>query len=118
VVTVKWACGAVRNAAERATKVGMGGGAVSLAALRGAGRMAAWRTHAYGAAELRLEAARVPPLRAPDHVLVRVHAASINPLDVAMLGQRPNVYTASITRTSRSSGRNRSNSAIIGSAYL
>lgn len=57
-------------------------------ALRGAGRMAAWRAHAYarGAAELRLEAARVPALRAPDHVLVRVHAASINPLDVAMLG--------------------------------
>lgn len=44
--------------------------------------------HAYGAgaAELRLERVRVPPLRAPDHVLVRVHAASLNPLDCAMIG--------------------------------
>lgn len=51
--------------------------------------MAAWRAHAYGSglAELQLEAARVPPLRAPDDVLVRVAAASINPLDVAMLGE-------------------------------
>ncbi|XP_059050677.1 reticulon-4-interacting protein 1 homolog, mitochondrial [Achroia grisella] len=55
--------------------------------VRGAGRMAAWRLHAYGAPHgLRLEAARVPPLRAPDELLVRVHAASLNPLDVAMIG--------------------------------
>lgn len=55
------------------------------------GRMRAWRAHAYGpaAAELRLERARVPPLRAPDHVLVRVRAASLNPIDLAMLGQHP-----------------------------
>ncbi|XP_045766371.1 reticulon-4-interacting protein 1 homolog, mitochondrial [Maniola jurtina] len=52
-----------------------------------AARMSAWRVHAYGArAELRLESARVPPLRAPHHVLVRVGAASVNPLDVAMIG--------------------------------
>lgn len=53
-----------------------------------AGRMRAWRVHAYsaGTEELRLESARVPPLRAPDQLLVRVHTASINPLDVAMLG--------------------------------
>ncbi|CAH2039955.1 unnamed protein product, partial [Iphiclides podalirius] len=57
------------------------------AALAGAARMAAWRAHCYGPpAELRLEEARVPPLRAPDQLLVRVHAASINPIDVAMLG--------------------------------
>ncbi|XP_028160552.1 reticulon-4-interacting protein 1 homolog, mitochondrial [Ostrinia furnacalis] len=61
--------------------------APALGAVRGAGRMAAWRAHAYGALdELRLEAARVPALRAPDDVLVRVAASSINPLDVAMLG--------------------------------
>ncbi|KAL4719327.1 hypothetical protein ACJJTC_016543 [Scirpophaga incertulas] len=56
---------------------------------RVAGRMAAWRAHAYGApaAELRLEAARVPPLTAPDHLLVHVRAASLNPLDRAMLGE-------------------------------
>ncbi|CAH0729420.1 unnamed protein product, partial [Brenthis ino] len=51
-----------------------------------AGRMQAWRVHAYGAGELRLESARVPALRAPDDVLVRVHATSLNPLDVAMIG--------------------------------
>lgn len=49
-------------------------------------RMQAWRVHAYGAGELRLESARVPALRAPDDVLVRVRAASLNPLDVAMIG--------------------------------
>ncbi|XP_049874509.1 reticulon-4-interacting protein 1 homolog, mitochondrial, partial [Pectinophora gossypiella] len=51
-------------------------------------RMRAWRVHAYGAppSELRLDAARVPPLRAPDEILVRVHTASVNPLDVAMIG--------------------------------
>ncbi|XP_060802532.1 reticulon-4-interacting protein 1 homolog, mitochondrial isoform X2 [Amyelois transitella] len=55
------------------------------AAVRAAGRMAAWRLHAYGAPpELRLDAARVPPLRAPADVRVRVHHASVNPLDVAM----------------------------------
>ncbi|KAI5644219.1 reticulon-4-interacting protein 1, mitochondrial [Phthorimaea operculella] len=54
----------------------------------GAGRMRAWRVHAYGAPadELRLDAARVPPLRAPDELLVKVHSASVNPLDVAMIG--------------------------------
>ncbi|CAB3259497.1 unnamed protein product [Arctia plantaginis] len=52
-----------------------------------AGRMRAWRVHAYGAlSELHLEEARVPPLRAPDDVLVRVSAASLNPIDVAMIG--------------------------------
>ncbi|XP_052741911.1 reticulon-4-interacting protein 1 homolog, mitochondrial isoform X2 [Bicyclus anynana] len=53
----------------------------------GAARMAAWRVHAYGArAELRLDRARVPALRDPRDVLVRVRAASLNPLDVAMIG--------------------------------
>lgn len=51
------------------------------------GRMRAWRIHAYGpTTELRLEEARVPPLRAPDEILVRVHASSVNPIDVAMIG--------------------------------
>ncbi|XP_038206277.1 reticulon-4-interacting protein 1, mitochondrial-like [Zerene cesonia] len=52
-----------------------------------AGRMRAWRVHAYGGlAELRLDNTRVPALRSTDDVLVKVHAASLNPLDVAMLG--------------------------------
>lgn len=51
-------------------------------------RMRAWRLHAYGALpELRLEEARVPALRTPRDVLVRVRAASLNPLDVAMIGE-------------------------------
>ncbi|XP_047026838.1 reticulon-4-interacting protein 1, mitochondrial [Helicoverpa armigera] len=63
--------------------------AAAAVALRapGAGRMRAWRVHAYGAlAELRLDEARVPPLRRPRDVLVRVRAASLNPIDVAMIG--------------------------------
>ncbi|KAJ2944092.1 hypothetical protein O0L34_g18056 [Tuta absoluta] len=78
---------AVGSAAGLATaaalhEAGAGAGAAS------AGRMRAWRVHAYGApgAELRLDAARVPPLRAPDELLVKVHTASVNPLDVAMIG--------------------------------
>ncbi|XP_068618684.1 reticulon-4-interacting protein 1, mitochondrial-like isoform X1 [Battus philenor] len=56
-------------------------------AAAGVARMRAWRAHCYGPpAELRLEEARVPALRAPDHLLVRVRTASINPLDVAMIG--------------------------------
>ncbi|XP_045496037.1 reticulon-4-interacting protein 1 homolog, mitochondrial-like [Colias croceus] len=52
-----------------------------------ASRMRAWRVHSYGGlAELQLDSARVPALRSTDDVLVKVHAASLNPLDVAMLG--------------------------------
>lgn len=61
--------------------------AVALGAQAGA-RMGAWRVHAYGGlAELRLDEARVPPLRAPDELLVRVHSSSLNPLDIAMIGE-------------------------------
>lgn len=52
----------------------------------GAARMLAWRVHAYETPP-RLEEARVPPLRAPDELLVRVRAASLNPIDVAMVGK-------------------------------
>ncbi|CAH2091555.1 unnamed protein product [Euphydryas editha] len=62
-----------------------------------AGRMRAWRVHAYGRGELRLEEARVPALRAPRDVLVRVRAASLNPIDVAMMGG----YGARILNTLR-----------------
>lgn len=51
------------------------------------GRMWSWVVHGYGLpSEMRLERMRMPRLSAPDEVLVRVHAASINPLDVAMIG--------------------------------
>ncbi|XP_047993725.1 reticulon-4-interacting protein 1, mitochondrial [Leguminivora glycinivorella] len=57
----------------------------------GAARMAAWRAHSYAAddagaaAALRLDAARRPVRRAPAELLVRVHASSINPIDLAMI---------------------------------
>ncbi|RVE51366.1 hypothetical protein evm_003921 [Chilo suppressalis] len=75
-----------RSVANRADIGSMSGAAAARASL-GAGRMWAWRAHAYGpgGGELRLEAARMPVLRAPDHLLIRVRATSINPLDVAML---------------------------------
>ncbi|VVC87709.1 unnamed protein product [Leptidea sinapis] len=53
----------------------------------GGGRMLAWRLHSYGGlGELRLDNSRVPPLRRTDEVLVQVHAAGLNPLDVGMAG--------------------------------
>lgn len=68
-----------------------------------AGRMSAWRAHAFApGGELRLDAARVPVLRAPHQLLVKVHQASLNPLDLLMLGMsystrisvaRPGIFT-------------------------
>ncbi|XP_061715507.1 reticulon-4-interacting protein 1, mitochondrial [Cydia pomonella] len=64
---------------------------VAAEARAGAARMAAWRAHSYAADEagaaaaLRLDAARRPVRRAPDELLVRVHASSINPIDLAMI---------------------------------
>ncbi|KAI8426657.1 hypothetical protein MSG28_005426 [Choristoneura fumiferana] len=73
---------------------GMATAAAAAEALRpGGGRMAAWRAHAYcegdahaAAGALRLEGARRPARRAPNDVLVRVAAASINPIDLAIVG--------------------------------
>lgn len=63
--------------------------------------MSAWRVHAYGRGELRLEPARVPALRTPADVLVRVRAASLNPLDVAMMGTRPRYFCLTMPTLSR-----------------
>lgn len=72
----------------------------------GAGRMRAWRLHAYGALpELRLQEARVPALRAPHDVLVRVRAASLNPIDVAMIGEAPPIARAGVALRARSHDR-------------
>lgn len=43
-----------------------------------------WAWSAAGPSELRLERARLPAVTAPDQVLLRVEAAALNPLDVAM----------------------------------
>ncbi|CAN7937726.1 unnamed protein product [Ixodes hexagonus] len=49
-------------------------------------RMKAWQTHKFGGVDdVLLEEVRVPQLRSPRDVLVKIHAASVNPLDVAMI---------------------------------
>ena len=50
--------------------------------------MRAWQTFEYGGPDkLQLNTtAQVPIIRSPLDVIVKVHAASINPLDVRMLG--------------------------------
>lgn len=48
--------------------------------------MKAWQTHRFGGIDdVLLEEVRVPQLRSPTDVLVKIHAASVNPLDVAMM---------------------------------
>lgn len=48
--------------------------------------MKSWQMHSYGGpSELQLSTReRIPPLNGPDEVLVKVHAASVNPIDLAM----------------------------------
>lgn len=50
--------------------------------------MQAWQVFEYGSPDkLHLNtAAKIPIIRSPLDILVKVHAASINPLDVRMLG--------------------------------
>lgn len=50
-------------------------------------RMQAWQIHSYnGLEDLRLSNVRVPVITKPTDVLVKVEAASVNPIDVAMTG--------------------------------
>lgn len=47
--------------------------------------MQAWQIHSYnGPDELRLASVRMPVIRSPTDVLVKVEAASVNPIDIAM----------------------------------
>ena len=54
--------------------------------------MSAWQLHKYGGNEqLGLtNTARIPPILNPQDVLIKVHAASVNPIDVAMRGMLHN----------------------------
>lgn len=51
--------------------------------------MTAWQLHKYGPlTELTVsDTVPVPVIRRPDHVLVEVHAASVNPVDIMMVGK-------------------------------
>ncbi|KAK7869782.1 hypothetical protein R5R35_008315 [Gryllus longicercus] len=50
--------------------------------------MCAWQIHSYGdLGELRMsDCVRVPKLLSPDDILIEVFAASVNPIDIAMMG--------------------------------
>jgi len=50
-------------------------------------KMSAWQINRYGAELTQTNSASVPIVRLPDHVLVQVHAASVNPFDVMMIGK-------------------------------
>lgn len=48
-------------------------------------KMQAWQIHSYnGLGDLRLSNVRMPVIMQPTDVLVKVEAASVNPIDVAM----------------------------------
>lgn len=49
-------------------------------------KMKSWHIHSYGDA-LQLGDTRIPLIENPDDVLVKVDAASVNPIDAVMLGK-------------------------------
>lgn len=50
-------------------------------------RMHAWQTFGYDGVEgLLMERVRVPPVLRPGDLLVKIHAASVNPIDTAIIG--------------------------------
>ncbi|KAF5299960.1 hypothetical protein FQA39_LY11333 [Lamprigera yunnana] len=50
-------------------------------------KMQAWQIHSYGdLKELQLTKARIPYIEDPNDVLIKVDAASVNPIDVVMIG--------------------------------
>lgn len=51
-------------------------------------KMFAWQIHSYGDLnELQLTKARIPPITRPTDMLVKVHAASVNPIDCYMISK-------------------------------
>lgn len=54
-------------------------------------KMSGWQIHEYGGIEI-LQCSdniKIPIIKNPSDVLVEVHAASINPIDVLMMGKNP-----------------------------
>lgn len=52
---------------------------------KGTNKMFAWQVHSYKE-DVQLTSARIPIIREPSEVLIKVEAASVNPIDVAMRG--------------------------------
>lgn len=52
-------------------------------------KMKAWQIHSYGdISEMQFNSCRLPVIKSPTEVLVEVKAASLNPIDILMLGTR------------------------------
>lgn len=52
------------------------------------GELRSWQIHAYsGIDDLQASTSRIPPIKSPTDVLIRVHASSINPIDIAMVNE-------------------------------
>lgn len=50
------------------------------------GKMKSWQVHSYGDIdELQLTMCRVPIIKNPNDVIVKVSASSVNPIDIAMM---------------------------------
>lgn len=52
------------------------------------GKMKGWQIHEYGGVEILQcsENIKIPTIQSPTEVLVEVHATSVNPIDVKMMG--------------------------------
>lgn len=50
-------------------------------------KMGAWQLHAYGDEVLYSDKVRIPPVTGANEVLVKVSAASLNPIDVQMASE-------------------------------
>lgn len=55
------------------------------------GKMKGWQVHEYGGVEILQcsENIKIPSIQSPTEVLVEVHASSVNPIDVKMMGELP-----------------------------
>lgn len=52
-------------------------------------KMSGWQIHEYGGVEILQcsDGIKIPPIKDPNDVLIEVNAASINPIDIAMMGE-------------------------------